>query len=175
MDHIQYEELEFVGIRCIRLDKLAVLIDIGYLLIDHMNRHGIVHDFGQLGHLEQIVQDDAVIIGESAIRFTAGNHLVGHFVVFHDGGCPVLKTEHTDTLLRIRLGDDLGAALAAGQKRRADKARICDALEHVIHRKDVQPLDALTLQETLQSGFCHGSEPAAVAVRRGCDASLFLK
>ena len=57
--------------------------------------------------------------------------------------------------------------------RRTDKTRVCDALQHIVHRKYVQPLDPLIVHQFQKTAVFQRDKPTAVTIRR-CGQTPFL-
>ena len=127
----------------------------------------------ELIHTEKIVEDNAVVIRKRAVRLALIEHLVRHFVVFHDRRLTVLKTENADLFLRSSLCYDLGARDLTGLDNSSDKAGVRDALENIVNSKYIQPLDLRILNNAEHTSLSHRIVPAAIAVRCSENVSFF--
>ena len=90
MNHVQDQVLEFIAIGLLGLYGLTDLVQIGNLLLHHMQGQALGHDPLQLLHIEQVVQDDAEMVGGLALGVFGVHQLLGHVIVFHDRGPAVL-------------------------------------------------------------------------------------
>ena len=167
MDHIEHELFELVSVRLLRLDIISVIVDIRYLLLHYVKRHAVIGNIRKLGRVEQIVQDHAVVISGIAVLVLSVHHFLGQLIVFNDRGSAVLKAHDADLFIGSSLAHDLCADSDVREDRRADEAGIADALENIVHRKNVDPLDAFVGQDLIQSGADHRRIPSGVAVGRG--------
>ena len=131
--HIEDQGFKFVAVWFFRCMGCAVGIYIRDLFLYDVGRHTFGYDFFEFIHTEQVVQDNAEAVQVFAFFVLCVIHLVGHFIIFHDGRFAVFEAEYTDSFFRIGLADNLGAADTVFIDDCTDKARISDALQYIIY------------------------------------------
>ena len=139
-----------------------------------MNREFVVDDPLKVLLAEEIVEDDAKVVGILPFLILRLKKLGRHVIILNDRGPSVLEAEGADLLVRRDLAHDLSAGRAAAFQSCSDEAGIRDPLQNIVDREDIEPLDAQLLRAVKNARVHHGQEPAAVSVGRRRDPVIGL-
>ena len=101
-------------------------------------------------------------------------HFFCHFIIFHDRRPSIFEAKHTYFFIRIGFRNHLGATDTAMFQHSSDKYRIRNLLQHIVHRKYIEPFHTKFFYRVQKSCAHHRNKPSAISIWRSRDTSFIF-